>query len=206
MGIFSKLFGSSSDIEQQLEKQYLPMLQMMGMAPSQAKSTFNGLLKKVKEEARSEGTLSLPLNLGDILLEKDAAGKKSPMLEKKRREGVRDEDIRWWMNRHELDRKMMTKIDDMFKLALFIKLKEKDGLSDVEAGKEVKKYFPIFGDPDDTSTSIRDDRPLPFELKDRVNIYIEKRSRLDPKQYKEDMKKSSSYNALIRQELRKGNV
>jgi hypothetical protein len=206
MGIFSKLFGSSSNIEKQLERQYVPVLQMMGMPMSQAKSTFHSLLTKAKQEARSEGTLSLPLNLGDILLEKDAAGKKSPMLEKKRREGVRDEDIRWWMNRHELDRQMMAKIDDMFKLALFTKLREADGLSDVDATTQVKKTFPIFGDPDDTSTADGDDRPLPFELKDRVNIYIEKRSGSDPEQYTEDIKKSSSYNALIRQELRKGNV
>ena len=202
MGIFSKLFGSSSDIEQQLEEQYIPVLQMMGMSPSQAKSTFHGLLKKAKEEAKSEGTLSLPLNLGDILLEKDVTDKKSPMLAKKRREGVRDEDIRWWLNRHELDRKMMTKIDDMFKLALFTKLREEDGLSEEVAAKEVKKYFPIYGDPDDTSTASGDDRPIPFELKDRINIYIQKRSQTDPEQYKREIIASSSFNALIRKEIR----
>ncbi len=128
------------------------------------------------------------------------------MLAKRRKEAVRDEDIRWWMNRHELDRKMMIKVDDISKLALFKKLMEEDHRSEEEAAKEVKKYFPIFGDPDDASTSSGDDRPLPFELKDRINIYIQKRSQTDPTKYKKEIAKSSSFNALIRKEIKKGNV
>jgi len=201
MGIFSKLFASPSSIEKQLENQYVPMFQMMGMSLSQAQSTFRNLYKQAEEEAKMEGTLNLPLNLGDILLEKDAN-----MLAKRRKDGVRDEDIRWWMNRHELDRKMMIKFDDMSKLALFRKLLEEDRLSEEIAGKEVKKYLPVFGDPDDTSTSSGDDRPLPFELKDRINIYIQKRSQTDPEQYKREIVESSSFNALIRKEIKKGKV
>lgn len=46
MGIFSKLFGSSSDIEKQLEVVYVPMFQTTkGMTLTQAKSTFRGLIK-----------------------------------------------------------------------------------------------------------------------------------------------------------------
>ena len=44
MGFFSKLSGSSSDIEKQLEALYVPMFQtMMGMALTQAKTTFHDL-------------------------------------------------------------------------------------------------------------------------------------------------------------------
>lgn len=208
MGIFSKLFGSSSDINKELEDLYVPMFQMMmGMSPSQAKSTFRDLYKQAEEEAKAEGSLNLPLNLGDILLEKESTDKKiNSMLAKRRNEGVRDEDIRWWMNRHELDRKMMIKVDDMNRLALFIKHREEGGLSEDEAAIRVKKFFPIFGDPDDTSTSSGDDRALPFELKDRINIYIEKRSQSDQERCKKEIEKSSSFNALIRNEIKKGNV
>lgn len=208
MGIFSKLFGSSSDINKELEDLYVPMFQMMmGMAPSQAKSTFRDLYKQAEEEAKAEGSLNLPLNLGDILLEKESSEEKTKsMLAKRRNEGVRDEDIRWWMNRHELDRKMMIKIDDMNRLALFIKSREEDGLTKDEAAIRVKKFFPIFGDPNDTSTSTGDDRPLPFELKDRINIYIENRSQLDSEMYKKEIEKTSSFNALIRNEIKKENV
>lgn len=201
MEIFSKLFGSSSSIEKQLEDQYVPMFQMMSMSLSQAQSTFRDLYKQAEEEAKMEGTLNLPLNLGDILLEKDAN-----MLAKRRKDGVRDEDIRWWMNRHELDRKMMMKVDDINRFALFKKLLDEDRLSEEKAANEVKKFFPIFGDTDDTSTSSGDDRPLPFELKDRINIYIQKRSQTDPEKYKREIVESSSFNALIRKEIKKGNV
>lgn len=197
----------NSDIEQQLERQYIPTFQKMGMPPLQAKSIIHDLYKQAENEARNEGSINLPMNMGDILLEKESIdeGIKS-MLAKRRKEGVRDEDIRWWMNRHELDRKMMARINDMFKFAMFLKLTKADGLSDAAATTEVKKSFTIFGDPDDTSTSIGDDKPLPSELKYRIDTYIWKRSVSDPEKFKEDMRKSTSFNALIRQELRKGNI
>lgn len=197
----------NSDIEQQLERQYIPTFQKMGMPPLQAKSIIHDLYKQAENEARNEGSINLPMNMGDILLEKESIdeGIKS-MLAKRRKEGVRDEDIRWWMNRHELDRKMMARINDMFKFAMFLKLTKADGLSDDAATTEVKKSFTIFGDPDDTSTSIGDDKPLPSELKYRIDTYIWKRSVSDPEKFKEDMRKSTSFNALIRQELRRGNI
>jgi hypothetical protein len=207
MGIFSKLFGSSSDIEKQLEALYVPMFQMMmGMTLTQAKSTFHDLYKQAENEAKNEDSINLPMNLGDILLEKESIdeGIKS-MLAKRRKEGVRDEDIRWWMNRHELERKMMTKVDELTGVALLIKLK-KDGCSKDEIAMRIKKSRPIYGDPDDTSTSTGDDRPLPFELKDRINIYLEKRSRSDPDSYKKEIENSTSFNALIRKEIKNGKV
>jgi len=206
MGVFSKLFGAS-DIQTQLEKLYVPMFQMMGMTTAKAKSTFRDLYRQAENEAKAEGSINLPTNLGDVLLQNEGSRPETQsMLAKRRKEGVRDEDIRWWMNRHELDRKMMTKFDDMSKFALFLKLLQEDRLSEEEAGRQVKKYFPIFGDSDDTSTSSGDDRPLPFELKDRINFYVQARSQKDPAKYKEDMARSSSFNALIRKEIKAGNV
>lgn len=208
MEVFSKLLGGSNEIEKQLEGTYVSIFQtLMGMSPSQAKSTFRNLYKQAIDEAKAEGSLNLPPNLGDVLLEKETSDHKIRlMLEKRRKEGVKNQDIKWWMNRHELDRKMMMKVDDMSKLALFIKLKEEDGCSEDEAAMRVKKFFPIYGDPDDTSTSTGDDRPLPFELKDRINIYIEKRSRSDPDIYKKEIERSSSFNALIRKEIKNGKI
>ena len=101
---------------------------------------------------------------------------------------------------------MMMKSDDMSRLALFMKLRQEDQLSEEDAATHVKKHFPIFGDPDDTATSSGDDRPLPFELKDRINLYIQERSQRDPSKYKKDMAEASSFNALIRKEIRAGNV
>jgi hypothetical protein len=86
MGIFSKLFGTSSDIQKQLETLYVPMFQMMmGMTLTQAKSTFHDLYKQAENEANVEGSINLPMNLGDILLEKESTRQETKSMLAKRR-------------------------------------------------------------------------------------------------------------------------
>ena len=170
MGIFSRLFGTSSDIEKQLEDIYVPMFQeTRGMSLPQAKSTFRDLLEKAKEEIREEGVSDLPENFGDVLLEKESTHEQTrSFLAKRRKEGVKDQDIRWWWNMHNLERGMIFQVDALDRFAFFLNLTEEDGLSSDEAAKRVRKFHPIFGDPDDTSVTTGEDRPLMPELKDRV--------------------------------------
>ncbi|MFH1615151.1 MAG: hypothetical protein ABIG61_08730 [Planctomycetota bacterium] len=202
MGLFFK-----SNIEKQLGKLYVTMFQEKGVSPVEAKRTVHRLLKEAKEEAKREGTLDLPQNIGDIFLEKETIDKKyKSMLAKLRSEGVRDEDIKCWWNMHDLERRMMQKADFMDRFTLFLKLRQEDRLTEEQAAKRVGGSLPIFGDPDDTTLSTGEDRPLPYELKDRINIYIEKRSQTDQKQFKREVKESSSFNALVRKEIEKGNI
>jgi len=70
----------------------------------------------------------------------------------------------------------------------------------------LRKHRAIFGNPDDITDITGKDRPLPYELKDRINIYIENKSQKEPEQFKKDIEKSSSFNALIRKEIKKGNI
>lgn len=202
---FSKPFNSLSDIKKELENLYCPMLKMMlGISSSQAKNTFYDLFNQAKADA--EASVELPANFGDILLEKESTDVKiKSILKKKRIEGVRDEDIRWWWNMHELERKMMLKVDELYRGINFIKHRE-EGYSQEAATKIVKKFCPDYGDPNDTSTSTNDERPLPFELKNRINIYTENNSKLNPVRFKREIENSSSFNALIRGELKRGNV
>jgi hypothetical protein len=44
------------------------------------------------------------------------------------------------------------------------------------------------------------------ELRNRVNGYIEKRSETDPEEYKKEIEKSTTFNSLVRGEIRKGNI
>jgi hypothetical protein len=203
MGLFSK----SSDVEKELENLYVPMFQTtMRMSPSQAKSTFRDMLKKAKEESQKEGTSTLARNFGDILLEKESTDEKTKlMLARKRKEGVRDEDIRWWWNLHDLERRIMLAVDNLHRMAMFIHSME-EGMEENEAAARIRKYHPDYGNPEDTSHTCGDDRPLPYELKDRINIYIQKRSRTDPEEYKREIESSSSFNVLIRKEINKGNL
>jgi len=207
MGLFSRLFGSPSSIEKQLKNIYVPMFQTtMGMSRSQAKRFFRHTLKRVKELSLKQGSINLPQNFGDILLEKESTDEKTKvMLAKKRKEGVRDEDIRWWWNMHDFERGMMSEIDNTTRTTMFID-NIAEGMKEEEAAARVRKYHPIYGDPDDTSTTTGEDRPLPYELKNRVNIYIEKRTQSDPGRFKKDIEESSSFNALVRKEIKRGNV
>ncbi|MBW2662381.1 MAG: hypothetical protein JRD93_10430 [Deltaproteobacteria bacterium] len=209
MGFFSKLFGSeTSEIDSELENQYVPMFQnMMGMPIPQAKSTFRDMLKQAKEESVKDRTSNLPQNFGDLLLEEESTNPHfKSMLAKKRAEGVIDEDVRWFWNMHDLERRMMLKVDDLFQLSLFIKLREEDRFNEKEAANKVKKFHPMYGDPDDPSQPIGDDKVLPRELKDRVNRYIEKREHIDKDEFKKEIEDSSTFNAFIRKEIKRGNL
>lgn len=92
MALFSK------SIEKLLEEDYIPMLQdLMKISASEAKKTFQDLLKRAKAASKKDGTANLSLNSGDMLLETEADKPDvKDMFTKKRKEGVRNEDIRWW--------------------------------------------------------------------------------------------------------------
>ncbi len=196
----------ASDIEKHLEDCYVTVFQTIGMSSSEAQNTARDLLKLAKEECQKEDTLNLPQNFGNILLERESTVEKiKSMLAKRRKEGVRDEDIRWWWNMHPLERKMMLKFDDVNKLSVFTRIRKEEGLNEEEAAKEVRKFHVIYGEPDNTTHTVGDDRPLPEELKDRIDIYIEKQT-TNQEKFKKEIEESSTLNALLRKEIKKGNI
>jgi hypothetical protein len=185
----------------------MSVFQTDGISSSEAQNTARDLLNLAKEECQKEGTLNLLQNFGNILLERESTDEKiKSMLAKRRKEGVRDEDIRWWWNMHPLERKMMLKFDDVNKLSVFTRIRKEEGLNEEEAAKEVRKFHVIYGEPDDTPHTVGEDRPLPEELKDRINIYIIKKSTTDQEKYKKEIEGSSTLNALLRKEIKKGNI
>lgn len=206
MGILKNIFSRSSSIEKQIKKQYVQMYRMEGFSIRKARDIVHTMLEQAKQDSEKERTANLSPNFGDILLEKESTDEKiKSMLAKLRQEGVTDEDIKWWWNMHDLERRMMQQEDFMSRFSLLLKLKD-DGLDEEEAAKEIAKRFPIFGNPDDTEFGIGDDRPLPYELKDRINIYIQKRSRTDLEGFKKAIEYSTSINSLIRKAIAKGKI
>ncbi len=216
------LFGSSkyNEKEKALIEEYARLMSMTVMQPSEAKKMAEEVMDRVIKESKESGTYYLPENLGDIILGTAEATdthikqlveiikKGNP---KKKAEGVRDEDIRWWWNLSDVERRLMGAQDDIAKMALSIDtLKKSTETSKEKAQDEAKtktrKFHPIFGDPEDTTHTTGDDRPLPYELKDRINLYIQKRAATDPKNYKQEMEQSSTFNALIRKEIKAGNL
>ena len=198
------LFNNYNKIEKGLLELYSEIFARQGIP--NAKQTAKELLDSAIEESKKIGSYNYPSNSGDLLLEKEKTNPKThQILERGRKEGVRNEDIRWWWNMNDVERMMMLKTDEFFRMALFIKLRQ-EGKTPEEAGIRVKKFHPIYGNPDDTTHGSGDDRPFPVELKDTVNIYIEKRAKIDPEKNKKEIEESSSLNALIRREIRSGNL
>jgi hypothetical protein len=204
MGILEILFGRRrSSVEKHLEELTVPMFQMMGESFSQATASFAKLLNEVEDAARKEGTENLPENYGDILLTKEPCDDRfKAVLATRRREGVTDGDIKSWWNQPDLARRMSLKMDEIPRGAMFISCM-RQGKSPDQAGKEVFRFFARYGDPADTSLASREDRPLPIELRDRINSYLEQ-WRGKPEQLREELSHSSSLNAWIRNRLKLG--
>jgi hypothetical protein len=212
MGFFN--FSKYNDVEKALLDQYMQMMSVtMG---AEAKKNVEDMLNQAIEESKAEGTYSLPQNLGDIIVGKAEADNETikkiaesicQKLPRKKEESVTEDDVRWWWNLNDIERRMMLKQDEISRMALFINELQnstessKDKASE-KAAVQVRKFHPAYGDPDDTTHTKGYDRPLPYELKDRINIYIEKRAQSDPDKYKKEIEQSSTFNALVRKEIR----
>lgn len=201
----NKKTTKTKEIEKQLEEQYVAFFQQsMGMPENYAQEIFKAILKEQKEVAEREGTDKFPDNFGEVLLiqekaDPDVLGAFAP----KRTEGVNDNDIRLWWNMHDLERRMVIKVDEMNRQILFEKLVQKDKMEEEKAAGIVAKHYPIFGDPDFQVFGEKEDRPLPFELKWRVNQYVGRRKQEDADEFQKELDEASSFNALLRKALGK---
>jgi hypothetical protein len=197
-----------SEVEKKLETHYVSFFQeSMNMPEEVAHQLFKALADDQKEAARRDGTDKLPENFGEILLEREQTDEHvRAIFLPKRAEGVTDEDIAFWWNMPDLERRLICKVDEMNRQLLFEKLVQGDGATDLEAARMVAKRFPIYGDPNHLVLETEDDRPLPFELKWRINRFISQRTATDAETFHLTVEASTSLNALLRQAMRLGEL
>lgn len=214
MSMFSKWFKhSQSNIEKNLEKIYSEMLSQLptGMTFEQARKEVKKAIQLCKEQARKEGTADLPANYGDLLIQTADSGEQTAktIVDKARVEGATDEDIREFWNLNDLQRRMVIWSENLHRTAMAMSL-WKPGLPRNEEEKvaaTIRKTFPKYGDPDDTIVTSGDDRPLPHELRGRVDRWrIKIISEEGEDRIRERINNYSTFNALIREEIRKGNL
>ncbi len=199
-----RLFSRKSALERQLEKRYAEMLLAFGVRGGQAKRIAKELVALAKKGADSNP--QPPPNFGDLLLQREGTDSDArDMLAKKRAEGVGHTDIKWWWNLNELERRLLITFDDWVRLAAY-KKHCSSGLSAQQAAAQVRKSFPIFGDPGDTADVTGDDRPLPYELKDRINAWVQRQQMADPAGFAVNEQSATSMNAVIRREMRAGKL
>lgn len=207
--------SSESSLEERiLEEQTNFHITQIGMSAAQAKKMAKEMLEGVVKECKNDKSYYVYKNLGSAVLDdlpiedeysQFVAATLRGLLQQKRDAGVTDEDIRWWLDMHEVERRMMGRNSDIAQIALFTELSE-IGIDDKSAMHEVRKYHPQYGHKEDNEFMKGEDRPLPPELRDRINKYILRRVSLDYRQYEEDIKKSSSFNALVRKEIKSKNL
>ena len=207
MGLFS------SQIEKELEKIYVPLLSSVAPNEKEAKKTFNQLLSQSKIKCkkagiteninRSEWLIELMNSTNESLNETEKYSK--DYIDVRKNEGVTDTDIRSWWDLHYLERAFTEELDNFFRAIGFVHDRDQ-GLSKEEAAKRNRHAFIYYGQPNDTSHTTGDNRPLPYELKDRINRYVEKRAKENPNTIKSEKQNYETYNAFIRAEMRKGNI
>jgi len=182
------------------------LVEHRGCSAQQAEETCRGLLAEAEVESRTQGTFGLPRDFGDTMLSSQATDPKfARMVERRRAEGVRDEDIRWWWNMHDLERQMMLQMDMLTRMELAISLVEQGADLDT-VGADVRRSHPHYGPPGVPGLDDGEDRPVPFELKDRINRYTEARMLEDPAVLRREIAGFSSVNALLRSEMRAGKL
>ncbi len=195
-------------LETQLEKVYSERYQVItGVTAPMAKKFIKLLLQQVIKESKRAGTYNLVPDYGQKLIDnaKDDESIREA-LEKKRADGVTDDDIRRWWGISDLERRLLTKIDETNRVGLFLKFINFDKIPRDEANTMVIKYHPVYGDPDDTTQWEGEDRPIPPELRERVNNYVQKQQALPLEEQQKKIDAFSSLNARIRHEIKEGNI
>lgn len=206
MGIFSRLFLSGEkQIEAGLEELYSKAYASYSrVSMSEARRDVRKAIWACKEEARREGTDRLPDNFGTLLVTKteELHAMGVSIIENARLNGASNEDIEEWWNLHDLQRRMVIWHGNVIRYANFLSFRE-DGFSADEAMARIRAMLPMYGDPNDTSHTTGDDRPLRHELRGRVDRY---RERYGAQAILEASKQFSTFNAFIRSEMRRGRL
>jgi len=214
MGLFK------SKIEKDLESIYIPLLSSTAPNEKEARIRFNQILSQAKLECKKAGIIenkNWSENLIRLMNSTDTQTNKEDQFFKnqvdyfknyidvRKKEGVTESDIRSWWDLHSLERAFIQELDNSFKIVGFIIDREK-GLSDEESARNNRRAFVYYGQPEDTTHTTGDNRPLPYELRDRINKYVQKRVKGNPQAFKSEIQSYETYNAFIRAELRKGNL
>lgn len=163
-------------------------------------------INEAKRDAKRDGDAALPRRYGEILLAGESTDPQiQARLAIKRAEGVRDAVIRWWWNLNYIERRLMLKIDNLSRMAVFIQELSAERTPE-DAARHIWKYFPNYGNEHEVSAGEGNDRPIPYELKDRVNTWLEQQRLENASVPKERLDQTSSFNAVVRAEIRAGKL
>jgi hypothetical protein len=187
----------ANTIEGTIEREYVPAF------GSEGEDSFRHCVKE------AEGVPVAPPNYGDLIVQ---GAEENPELRSLvanlRKHGVRDQDIRWWYNKHPLEHKCVAFLHNSTRLAMWLTQQEK-GVSAAEATINIYRHFPRIGNPDDPNwggevrpmlTEV--DRPLPVELLGVIDKFLASHS--NDATFLSRLSRSSSLNAFVREAIESG--
>ncbi|MFC2141903.1 hypothetical protein ACFLR7_03110 [Acidobacteriota bacterium] len=182
----------------------------IGLSANGSRRHLKSVIEQCKKQAQEQGTADLPDNYGDIILHlaKEGELKAKAIVEKAISEGATEYDIREYWNLSDLERRMANWSEHVFRYSTFISFHKDQGFSSNEAMGRIRKMFPmygnpVFGNPDDTSQVSGEDRPLPRELRGRIDAYRELHRAAS---IQEKVFKYSTFNAFVRDMIKKENL
>jgi len=197
--------NKDSEVEKKLIELYTGLLaSVRNLSKNEAEKLARDMLQTAKQKMIESGQDKIATGFGKVILEREKIDPGFMNMDVKRKDSVKDEDIIWFWNMHPLDRCMMEVDDETSRLAIFMHFL-KEGADSEEAANRLRKSYPMFGNPNDTKHTKGEDRPLPVELKDRVNKWVIK-NKDDLKGTQDKLQQYLTMNAFIRAEIRAGNI
>ncbi len=193
---FKKKYTYSPDEEKLLD--YLIETQVqMGILAETAKPLARTMLHECIDEAEKRGLRGVT-NLGDQHTD-DAE-----FMKKRLEAGLTEEDILWAWNRDYVILLAEDKLPNAIRMTLYLMFIEKDGMTPDEAVRQLRKMYIYYGDPDSSHKNYQgEDADIYPEFARR---YEEWRSKHSPEEEKELAEQYSTYNAMVRDLIRKGEM
>jgi hypothetical protein len=192
------------ELEKHWQESLSLQLERLGMPADSVRLMVREAIHECKEAGKREGTCFFFGEAHGEFMLLDAAHGKSPAAEivsAARQDHATDDDIREWWSQYDLVRRMILHSEEVFRFSVFSEASE--SLSPEEAMARVRSMFPMYGDPSDRRHVSGDDRLLPQELRSRVDRYREKHGAAE---CEARAKQFTTYNALIRAEIRAGRL
>lgn len=183
MGIWARLFGAASSMTvEETDEQASRRLarEYEGIFASEGDPRPGESAAKMLSRAR-EGGLAPLFPVGGrgasamllALAEHDERAR--AYVDACRADGVTDQDFETWWSLHELDRRMVAQVDELDSATALVSL-ARQGMSPPDAIQQVLRTLPRYAYPLTARAALGpqgDDRPLPYELKDRFNRWCE---------------------------------
>jgi hypothetical protein len=181
MSLFRRIFGRGDNAEASLLDLYSEIwARVQGSSPEAMRTEVAEWIAEAKRDGQRDGDAALPADYGAIMLGRETADARTPAsLAPKRAEGVMDADIRWWWGLNYIERRLMLRIDNLSRMAVFTQLLAEHRSAE-DAARHIWRYFPNYGNDQEVAAAQGDDRPIPYELKDRVNTWLERHRVEDP--------------------------